>query len=198
MVVPRVAMLAIIGALVIAAVAFFATRQSGDDGARTEGPAAPAAAPAKPAPEADASRSAMPAESSQGATRAKGDPTGGGTPASAEPGAVSAAQVPAPVSKALEDKQVVVLMFAQAGGADDRATQRRVRSLEAAGPRSLERRFQVFTDRVANLADYSAVLAGLGVSQAPATVVVAPDGEARLIEGFVDARSLRQYVADAL
>ena len=43
-------------------------------------------------------------------------------------------------------------MFAQAGGADDKATRARGRRLSAAGSSSLGSRFVVFTDGVANLA----------------------------------------------
>jgi hypothetical protein len=169
--IPRVAVIGIIG-VVLAAAAFLFTR--------------PPAEPAAPPPVA-----AAPAQAPKPTTQVSE------TTAKAEDDS-PADNVPADVAKALDDGKVVVLMFAQAGGADDKATRSAVRGLEGAGSSELKGRFQVFTDGVAHLADYAAIVGDLGIDQAPATVIVAPDGEARVVQGFVDERSLLQYVADAL
>ncbi|MEA2348605.1 MAG: hypothetical protein QOG62_2392 [Thermoleophilaceae bacterium] len=171
--IPRVAVIGIIG-VVLAAAAFLFTRPPAE-------PAAPPAAVPAAAVPTQASKPTTPVSDS--AAKADDNP---------------ADNVPADVAKALDDGKVVVLMFAQAGGADDKATRSAVRGLEGAGSSELKGHFQVFTDGVAHLVDYAAVIGDLGIDQAPATVIVAPDGEARVVQGFVDERSLLQYVADAL
>lgn len=174
--IPRAAVMGIVGVVLVAGVFLF-TRQSTEP----EGPAqAPvAAAPVTPAPEP------APGETKSVTTSEVSEEE---TPA---------AQVPPKVERAVEDGRVVVLLFTQ-DGADDRATAKRVHELSATGPASFGKRFVVFTDGVAKLGEYAAVVGDLGIDQAPATIVVAPNGEARVVQGFIDQRSLRQYVADAL
>ena len=174
--IPRVAVIGIVG-VVLAAAAFLFTRQPA---APEPAPAVPAAQSVSPAPQGDTRNATKPVSETSVSDK---------TPAE---------QVPDRVTDALEDGKVVVLMFAQSGGADDKATRAAVRRLHSVGSSSLGRHFEVFTDGVADLADYTAVVGNLGIDQAPATVILAPDGEARLVQGFVDGRSLRQYVADAL
>ena len=94
------------------------------------------------------------------------------------------------VGHALRSRRVVVLFFRQRG-ADDAATARAVRSL-----RGLERT-SVFRDGIRHLSRYRAVVGGLGVAQAPAVVIVGRQREAQVVEGFVDAGTLKQLVLDA-
>jgi hypothetical protein len=173
--IPRAAVLGIAGVVLIAGVFLF-TRQSTEP----EGPvpAPVAAAPVTPAPKP------APGETKSVTTSEVSEET-------------PAAQVPPKVKRAVEDGRVVVLLFTQ-DGADDRATAKRVHELSATGPASFGKRFVVFTDGVAKLGEYAAVIGDLGIDQAPATIIVAPNGEARVVQGFIDQRSLRQYVADAL
>jgi len=117
--------------------------------------------------------------------RDRGASAGGRTSAPALPKGV-----PAPVGRALRDRQVVVLFFGQ-GGADDAATADAVDAV-----RDLKG-VSVFTDSIARLARYRAVVSGLGVAQAPAVVIVGRNREALLVEGFVDAGTLEQLVVDA-
>lgn len=98
--------------------------------------------------------------------------------------------VPTPVGRALAQKRVVVLFFGQ-GGADDAATQDAV-----AAVRDIKG-VSVFTDSIRRLAKYRAVTSPLGIAQAPAVVVVGKDRQAQVIQGFVDAGTLRQTVVDA-
>jgi hypothetical protein len=56
----------------------------------------------------------------------------------------------------------------------------------------------VFTDRLKHAGEYVGVTGSLQVSQAPAIVILSPGGEARLLEGYTDGRSLRQHLTDAL
>jgi len=173
--IPRAAVMGIVGVVLIAGVYLFSQQST-----EPEGPAqAPvAAAPVTPALEP------APGETKSVTTSEVSEET-------------PAAQVPPKVERAVEDGRVVVLLFTQ-DGADDRATAKRVHELSATGPASFGKRFVVFTDGVAKLGEYAAVIGDLGIDQAPATIIVAPNGEARVVQGFIDQRSLRQYVADAL
>ena len=53
-----------------------------------------------------------------------------------------------------------------------------------------------YTDPSTNLADYRRVVQGLDVSQAPSIVIVDRSRKGTLLEGYIDAASLRQAVAD--
>ena len=55
----------------------------------------------------------------------------------------------------------------------------------------------MLTDDVDNVDAYGKLVEQLNVYQAPAIVIVGRSGNARLIEGYVDAGVLRQEVADA-
>jgi hypothetical protein len=104
----------------------------------------------------------------------------------------NSAGIPPEVESAINRKQVVVLFFGQRGGADDRAVRRAVATLENRS------RISVFTDDVKDIADYRRVTGSLPVSQAPAIVIVQPDKEASVIEGFTDEGTLRQEIRDRL
>ena len=56
---------------------------------------------------------------------------------------------------------------------------------------------ELATDDVRNADRYESLLEDLGVNQAPAIVVIGRSGKASLIEGYIDADSLVQVVADA-
>lgn len=206
MAVSRPLLLALLGVL-LAAATFVAARGASETAA---GPATPAAtqitptpispgpakkdSPAKaragkdakaaPEPDAKAERKAQEGVSKRD-SRDKVTPARRPKRAAALP-----AGVPAPVGRALRAKRVVVLFFGQ-GGADDAATAGAVNAL-----RGLDR-VSVFSDSIARLARYRAVVSGLGVAQAPAVVIVPRDRKAQVVEGFVDAGTLEQLVVDA-
>ena len=113
--------------------------------------------------------------------------------ASARPRPTPPAGLPAPVERALEARRVVVLLLTDPRAADDRATLGSVRALEARPPEGVA----VFRDRLERLGRYRELLRDLGVSQIPAVVIVDSDRRARVLEGYVDAGSLRQRVLDA-
>ncbi len=98
--------------------------------------------------------------------------------------------LPRPVARALAAKRTIVLVFRQ-GAADDSAT-----AAARAGTRGLKG-VTVISAPIERLARYSAVISGLGVAQAPAIAIVGRDRQAQLVEGFVDAGTLRQLVMDA-
>jgi len=163
-----------LAAAIVALVAFYATQsgRTGDDS--TAAPAEAPAAPAKPEIAAEADTAAKP-----------------GTTADAGPAERPAdAGVPTPVRRALAGKGKVVLFFFRPGSADDRATGRAVARLRGTPGIS------VFSAPIGDLFEYRAVVDGLGISQAPAVVIVAGDGSARVVQGYVDPATLAQDVAD--
>jgi hypothetical protein len=94
--------------------------------------------------------------------------------------------------RAVADNRKVVIFFHNPRALDDQAV--------ADSVRSLDRRTKsvvVLKDVVQNVDLYGSLLEDLGVSQAPAIVVIDRNGQASLIEGYTDAESLAQVVADA-
>jgi hypothetical protein len=94
--------------------------------------------------------------------------------------------------RAVADKRKVVIFFENHRGLDDRAVEGSVRSLDRR-----TKNVVVLTDDVRNVDRYGSMIEDLGVNQAPAIVVIGRSGKASLIEGFIDADSLVQVVADA-
>jgi hypothetical protein len=111
--------------------------------------------------------------------------------AARKPATARAAGVPAPVGRALDARKRIVLFFYKPGSADDRATARAVAELRG------QRGLAVFTDPIGRLARYRGVIGELGISQAPAVVIVGRNRTARVIEGYVDPATLAQDVTDA-
>jgi hypothetical protein len=132
------------------------------------------AAPAKPAEKSDKAAPARPKLSKAQVAELK-----------------SKAQVVS-VAKALGQDDVVVLFFSRPGAADDTGAEQAVRKLH--GMKGV----QVFSPNFDDLQDYRPILAGAGVAQVPAIVIAKPGRKAQLVEGFVDQKSLRQQVEDAL
>jgi hypothetical protein len=94
--------------------------------------------------------------------------------------------------RAVADNRKVVIFFENPKGFDDRAVARSIRSLDRR-----TKSVVVLTDDVRNADRYESMLEDLGVNQAPAIVVIGRSGKASLIEGYIDAESLVQVVADA-
>jgi hypothetical protein len=94
--------------------------------------------------------------------------------------------------RAVADNRKVVIFFQNPKGIDDRAVARSVRSLDRR-----TKSVVVLTDDVRNADRYGSMVEDLGVNQAPAIVVIGRSGKATLIEGYIDAESLVQVVADA-
>lgn len=189
MALPRTALLGIIGAVLILAT-FVATHGLGkknDSGStpttvQQQAPkkATPAPAPTKPAPAKSTPTTAA---------KAKAKTKAPSKPATAKTGA--SVGLPLKVAQAIADHRVVVLYFG-AQGADDTLTAASVRDLKSSAGSGVT----VLMDKLSNLADYRRVVEGLDVSQAPSIVIVDRDRKAQLLEGYIDAGSLRQAVAD--
>jgi hypothetical protein len=94
--------------------------------------------------------------------------------------------------RAVADNRKVVIFFKNPKGIDDRAVAKSVRSLDRR-----TKSVVVLSDDVRNADRYGALVEDLGVNQAPAIVVIGRSGKASLIEGYIDAESLVQVVADA-
>ena len=189
MAVSRPIVLALVGAVLVAALYLVTMpgRGSSDDSAEsTPPPAAEAAKPSKPAakPKSQAEAAATPAKASEEATspaaRARAE----------QERKLAAAGVPLDLLRALAKKRTVVLFFRQRGSADDEATAQAVASVRGS------RGVTVFSEPISRLAKYRAIVDAAGVSQAPAVVVIGRKG-ARLVEGFVDRETLAQEVADS-
>lgn len=200
MALPRPALLGILGALLIAATFMVMHRGGSSNSSSTPTPAPAKAAPkpaqvkhaaAKPVKHAAAATPAKPVKHNtvKQTTAKKSAPVKVTTPAGQEAGA--SVGLPLKVAKAFAKKQVVVLYFGGAG-TDDTLTADSVRSLKS----SVGHGVAVFMDKLSNLADYRRVVEGLNVSQAPSIVIVDRSQKAEVLEGFIDAGSLRQDVAD--
>jgi hypothetical protein len=160
-------------AAVLGLVGFYVTQGSGDsDGAAPAVVAPPPVAQEEQA-RTTADNAAKPGRAARRRARAK------------------QAGVPPSVARALDSHKTVVLFFRGSGSADDRASARAVGALRG------QRGVVVFADRIGRLGRYRAVVGELGISQAPAIVVVDRTRSARVIQGYVDPTTLAQDVADA-
>ena len=171
MAVPRPVLIALLGLAMLIAV-FLATRNSQSESVT------PPTTQAKPAvPQTADAQGARP-QAKPAARKPK--------PADQVPPQVRAA------AAALANDEVVVFFFTTPGAADDTGARVAVRSLEGM------KRVKVFKADIAEVGAYRPMLSQLEISQVPATAIVRPGRQAVLLQGFVDAGTLRQNVADAL
>jgi hypothetical protein len=191
---PRPVLILVCGALVVLA-AFMATRAvaPGDKHGGSTAAFAPSSAKPKapgPAPKVPPAK----AKAKAPASPAPAPPVG--PPAPAHPAAPKTTRPAAPTSgpaaaeRALSRGHVVVLFFSQSG-ADDAAASDAVRALRK------RRDVEIFSDTIDRLGGYMGTVSELGISRAPAIVIVGPDKQARVLEGYVDAETVRQSVKDA-
>jgi hypothetical protein len=199
-------LLIVLVAAVVALVGFYATQgaREGADSAGTDAPIAPVvpAEPADPPAAADQSRPDGSASAGREANEAKAETKRQATDRSTADTAARKRDarrrareqqigMPLPFARALRGPDTVVLFLRGSGSADERATARAVAGLRG------RRGVTVFTDRIGRLGRYRAVVGELGISQAPAVVIVGRGREARVVEGYVDPTTLAQDVADA-
>ena len=189
MALPRPVLIVLLGLALIAS-ALLATRGAADPDGAVTAPPTPTPAPAKVDAAAPAPKPAATAPKKQAAAP---EPKAA-KPAPAKPKAADTG-IPAkltPVVRALARGDAVVLFLTRSGAADDAATRKAVASVK--GMRDVS----VVQAGLEDLVDYRSVLSGAGVSQIPAVVIVRTGHKATLIEGFVDGKTLRQNIADAL
>lgn len=183
-----IAQVAVLGGLAVLVGLFFMMNMKGKGSSETASTASSAA----PAP----STSAPPAPASGSTSSAPAPPptTGTVSPDALVPGR----GLPKPVVTAWKRGDTVVLLVVRQGGIDDRLVRNSVRSL------SSDRGVSVFVTRANHVARYSRITQGVGVSQAPALVVVRPKRvsgsvpEAQVDYGFRDAQGVVQAVHDAV
>jgi hypothetical protein len=193
MALPRPALLGILGAVLVL-VAFVATHKVGKGSSSNPAPVSaskPKQAAAEKAAPSPAKHAAARAKqvAAKHTTATKSRSVKVNVPAGNKAGA--SVGLPAKVAQAFAQHRVVVLYFG-GPGADDALTAQSVRALKASSGRGVA----VFMDKLSNLADYRRVVEGLDVSQAPSIVIVDRAKKAQVLEGFIDAGSLRQDVAD--
>jgi hypothetical protein len=144
--------------------------------------------------EAHGSAAAKDAERDKGSGRKaaarKGKP--GASPAGKARAADSVEERVLLAAKALGEDKAVVFFFSKPGAADDVGARVAMKSL-----RGMDR-VSIFDASLDDLAAYRPMLQNVGISQIPSTVIVRPGKKAILLQGFVDAGTLRQNVADAL
>jgi len=192
----RPVLIAIAGAI-LAVAAFLATSASRQEASAPESSAAELAARAKKANStSEKPAPAKPKKSEATAAPAKPEAKKvvDKAPAKAKadkPAVAKVTGVPPSVKRALDKKRVIVLFFRQSGSADDAAVAGAVNAQRG------RKGVSVFSDNIRRLARYRAVVGALGISQAPAVVIVGRNGQARVVEGFVDEGSLTQQVVDS-
>jgi hypothetical protein len=206
MAVPRPVLLAILG-LALCVTALVAVRGVGTG---EEDAVAPAPIPTAPVDKAKPATPAQPGARGRARTRPQAETATPGKPAQPAD-KIAATEKAAPrklskdevaklksqaqvvsVAKALGQNDVVVLFFSRPGAADDTGAEQAVKKLD--GTKGV----QIFSPNFEDLDDYRPILAGVGVAQVPAIVIVKPGRKAQLVEGFVDRKSLRQQVEDSL
>jgi hypothetical protein len=98
-----------------------------------------------------------------------------------------------PIVRALADGKVVVLLFWNKAGADDRATRRAV----AAADRH-DGKVVVKAAGVGDVGRYHGITKGAQILTSPTALVIGPDRSARPIVGYTTTAELDDAVADAL
>jgi hypothetical protein len=171
---PRPVLLGVVGVVLIGAV-FVATHRS----TTTSTPSTPAPAQSAPAASPSTTKPAPTAANPGSAAKPASPPTAKG--------------LPAPVQRALDAKKVVVVLFWNPRGVDDRSVKSSVDRL----PRH-HGKVAVFSDSVKHLSRYTRITAATNVSQTPTLVIVNRKGQAELQTGYLDYQTIGQYVANGL
>jgi hypothetical protein len=204
MTLPRPVLIALLGVALCAA-AFLATRSASDTNSAVTtvtpqphtAPVHKAVKPAgKPAAPAHAAKTHKAAPAAKKPAAEKSQAT---TPAPVQAKPVNPAKHAVtgevaktlPAIRALARGDVVVFFFTQPGAADDTGTREAVKTLKG------DKGVSVFTIGLDDLETFGPVLNGAGVSQVPAVVIVRAGEKGRLVQGYVDSRTLHQTVADA-
>jgi hypothetical protein len=188
MAVPRPVLIALLGMALLVAV-FMATRNSQQESVTPPATPAQPVAPSKGGSSDPKAAQARPEARQSDAPKPAKPPETQRKPKPADP-------VPPKVraaAAALAGNEVVVLFFTKPGAADDTLARLAVGELKGM------KRVKVFKADIAEVGAFRPMLAQLEISQVPATAIVRPGKkQAVLLQGFVDAGTLRQNVADAL
>jgi hypothetical protein len=164
---PRPVLLGIVGVLLVGGV-FLVTHKPSTTSSSTPAPASSQTPPANKGPD-----KVTPGNQSQTGPASVGLPTR--------------------VKGALDAHKVVVILFWNRRGVDDRSVKTSLDSL----PRR-KGKVAVFSDRVENLAHYTRITTAASIATTPSLVVVNRKGQAEVINGYLDRQTLGQYVRNAL
>jgi hypothetical protein len=174
---PRPLLLAIVGVAAVFAL-MFATRRGGES------------SPTTPAPSQTQSASSAGTHAKSATASRKGS----GTASPAEhPASVSKQTLPGPVKRALDAHKVVVLLFWNPSGSDDRSVKQSFDEVSSRGGAVAK-----FADTLGNLSRYTRVTGTNAVTQTPTLVVVDRQGNGRSATGFQDSATVDQLVVDSL
>jgi hypothetical protein len=115
-----------------------------------------------------------------------------------EPAVAPGPGLPSDVARALNSQKVVVLFFYEPAASDDQATKTAVKAVRSAARPTARGAVTLFQDRVRRISDYRRLVGSLGISQSPAMVVIDRGRKAQLLQGYLDAGTIKQTVRDAL
>jgi hypothetical protein len=174
---PRPILLGLVGAAAVLAL-LFATRHGSKS------------SPATPAPSQTQAPSSTGTHAKPSTEPKKGSP---GTSSPAHQASPSQRTLPTPVKRALDAHKVVVLLFWNPKGSDDRSVKQAVDSISSHGGAVAK-----FTDTLGNLSRYTRVTANQGVTQTPTIVVVDRRGNGHFATGLQDSATAEQLVVDSL
>jgi hypothetical protein len=210
--------IALVGAVALVLVWFFALRPKGDSGSSSSQPAptpAPAAAPkpaaSKPATPfgravskargasaaSDASNQRLQAGSAQASGEGPAQPAARPTPA--HPAAPPAAKAPArpaptPVAAAANAPRVLVVLFWNKGASDDRIVRTNLNLIDRH-----RGRVAIAAAPIQDVGRYGPLTSGVKVLESPTVIVLDTHSRsARTITGYTDVRELDQAVAESL
>jgi hypothetical protein len=176
---PRPVLLALIGAVAVAGL-FFVSRRGGEEGV-----------PATPAP-SQTSQPTSPSASQPEAPAQQNVPQDKSAAPAPDKGEAGGRGLPPRMARALEDKKIVVLLFWNKRGVEDRSVKKSVDRLSRRGGDVAK-----FTDTVNHLSRYTRITAAASVSQTPALVIVNRRGQAEVLNGYYDFQTISQFVRNA-
>jgi hypothetical protein len=188
---PRPAVLVLLGVVVVFGLFLFMRRGGGEESAApapaseaTTQPATPGAPTASPTPPTAAgTQPVAPATATAPATAkpAKRAPSG------------QRRDLPPRVERALRADKVLMVLFWNPRGVDDRAVRRAVADVPRRGGE-----VAVFVERPRRAFRYATITSVADLNHTPALVVVNRHDEAKVLSGFVDQTTVNQQVVEAL
>jgi hypothetical protein len=98
---------------------------------------------------------------------------------------------PGRAARAVHNHRKVVILFTNSRGLDDRRMAAVIREVDG------RTKALVLSDPVDAVDRYGKLIQDLGVSETPSVVIIGSSGKAKLLEGYYDADTLTQAVADA-
>jgi cytoskeletal protein RodZ len=144
-------------------------------------------------PSSTSSSTPAPSQTPQAAQSPASKAPSKATPANPSKTGPASVGLPTPVKTALDAHKVVVVLFWNPRGVDDRSVKASLDSVSRH-----KGKVAVFSDRVENLSRYTRIMAAASISTTPSLVVVNRKGQAEVINGYLDRQTVAQYVRNAL